>query len=63
MLAQFANQLKPGDEFTTDEGLTWHTVTDVYHLDEIVPKPVVLLTTEEYEKIWLWEEEEVVVRI
>lgn len=63
MLAQTAIQLKSGDTFSSNDGVDWHTVVDLYHLDEVVPKPVVLVTTDGYEKIWLWADEEIVVQI
>lgn len=62
MLAQTAIQLKPQDTFTSNDGADWHTV----HLRLVVPtnsgKEAVLLTTEDYQKIWLWADEEVVVK-
>lgn len=62
MLATTANKLKSGDEFTSNEGTNWHHVIDVI----IIKQPssdIVLLTTDDYQKIWLWAEEDVVVRL
>lgn len=62
MLAQTASMLKPGDVFTADDGATWHTVHDLHRV-RIGGFPAVVMTTDELEKIWLWDTEEVVVRI
>ena len=62
MLATTANNLKSGDTFTTNDGAAWHTVHDK-HIVDVGHHRAVLLTTEEHEKIWLWFEEEIVVRL
>lgn len=63
MLVQTAIELKSGDTFTTNEGVDWHTV----HMRLIVPtnsgKEAVLVMTEDCAKVWLWADEEIVVRI
>lgn len=62
MLAQTAQQLKTGDTFTSNDGVDWHTVHDRYFVD-VGHHRAVLITTEDLEKIWLWSDEDVVVRI
>lgn len=63
MLAQTAIQLNSGDTFTSNDGVDWHTV----HTRLIVPtnsgKEAVLVMTEDYQKVWLWADEDVVVRV
>lgn len=63
MLAQTAIQLNAGDTFTSNDGVDWHTV----HARLIVPtnsgKEAVLVMTDDCEKVWLWADEDVVVRI
>jgi hypothetical protein len=63
MLAQTAIQLNSGDTFTSNDGVDWYTV----HTRLIVPtnsgKEAVLIMTEDYEKVWLWCDEDVVVRV
>ncbi len=63
MLAQIALHLVVGETFTSNDGADWHTV----HLKLIVRtnsgKEAILLMTEDHQKIWLWCDEEVVVRI
>jgi hypothetical protein len=62
MLATTAINLKEGDEFTSNDGADWHTVS-MKHVVDVGHYQAVILTTEEYEKIWLWSNEEIVVRI
>jgi hypothetical protein len=64
MLSQEARQLKVGDVFTSDGGATWHTVATLQiYEDKFSDADTVVMTTEECEKIWLWSNEDVVVRL
>lgn len=62
MLVQTAIQLNAGDTFTSNDGVDWHTV----HVRLIVPtnsgKEAVLVMTKAQAKVWLWADEEIVVR-
>lgn len=67
MLAQTAERLRRGDTFTSDDGVTWHTIAEEVMLFETTIKEpetwLVAIVTEDRQKIWLWSTEEVVVRV
>lgn len=67
MLATTAEKLKRGDTFTSDEGVTWHTIAEDPMLFETAIKEpetwLVAITTEDCKKVWLWSTEEIVVRV
>ena len=63
MLVQTADKLRSRDKFTADQGATWHTVEWVSVVKVTSDATAVLITTDDYQKIWLWAEEEVTVRI
>lgn len=58
------SSLKVGEVFTVDQGETWHTVKDVetVQTQEDEPKEAILITTTEGKKLWVWSDEEVIVR-
>jgi hypothetical protein len=62
MLAQTAQQLKPGDEFTMNDGAHWHTVEDRFFAD-FGHRRVVLLIVDGGSQVWMWADQEIVVRI
>lgn len=63
MLTQTADKLRSRDKFTADQGATWHIVEWVSVVKVTSDATAVLITTDDYQKIWLWAEEEVTVRI
>lgn len=63
MLATTANKLRPNDTFTANDGVDWYRVVDVYEVKVTSDARAVLVTTDDYEKIWLWAEEDVTVRL
>lgn len=62
MLSTTAINLRAGDVFTHNDGADWYTVHDKYIVD-VGHHRAVLFTTEDMEKVWLWANEEIVVRI
>lgn len=67
MLAQTADKLRVGDTFTSDDGVTWHTIAEeVMFFETAIKEPetfLVAIVTEDRQKIWLWSTEDVVVRL
>ena len=65
MLAQTAEKLRRGDTFTSDDGVTWHTIAEeVMFFETAIKEPetfLVAITTNDHQKIWLWSTEDVVV--
>lgn len=63
MLTQNADKLRSRDKFTADQGATWHTVEWVSVVKVTSEATAVLITTADYQRIWLWAQEDVTVRI
>lgn len=63
MLAQTALQLNIGDTFTSNDGADWHTIYIKLIVATNYGKEAILIMTSADAKVWLWPDEEVLVRI
>jgi len=63
MITQAAIQLRDGDVFTNNDGADWYHIVHRLVVSTNSGMEAVLVMTDHMEKVWLWADEEVVVRI